>query len=228
MLRSKSILFLVAGVLIVAAGCGKKNPNESSNANQPNYMQGTENATNNPGHARGQQMLTIPASTELVVALDQTVETNTNQAGDVFGGHLARAVDIDGKTVIPEGSRVDLEITSLVKGGRLKTPPEIAFTVKDVVLPNGSSYPVSTSDYYDKGRSHTKREVGMIGGGAAAGAIIGGILGKTKGAVIGGAAGAAAGTGAAAATGRQNLVYSAGETFTFTVKEPLIVSSQSK
>ncbi len=218
----------MAGIFILAASCSKKTQNETSNPDQQNYVQGAGNASQNPVQHSRQQEITIPASTELVVALDQTVETNTDQAGEVFGGHLARAVDVDGKTVIPEGSRVDLVITSLVKGGRLKTPPEIAFTVKDVVLPDGGSYPVSTSDYYDKGRSHTKREVGMIGGGAAAGAIIGGILGKTKGAVIGGAAGAAAGTGAAAATGRQNLVYSAGETFTFTVKEPLIVSSQSK
>jgi hypothetical protein len=76
----------------------------------------------------------------------------------------------------------------------------------------------------DKGRSHTARQVGMIGGGAAAGAVIGGILGKTKGAAIGAAVGAAAGTGAAAATGRQNLIYPAGETVSFTLQQPLTVS----
>jgi outer membrane lipoprotein SlyB len=94
-----------------------------------------------------------------------------------------------------------------------------------VTLPDGTVYDVQTDSFSSRGRSHTKREVGMIGGGAAAGAIIGALAGKGKGAVIGAVAGAAAGTGAAAATGRQDLIYKAGETITFTLKKPLYVNA---
>ena len=177
--------------------------------------------------------LTVPGSTELVVVLDDSVQTNRNQVGDSFSGHIARSVEVTGKTAIPEGSKADLVITKLVKSGTLKTPPEIAFTLRDITMQDGKRYSVATSEIYEKGRSHTGREVGMIGGGAAAGAIIGGIVGKGKGAVIGGVAGAAGGTGLAAATGRQNLVYAPGHSVTFTLMQPLTVtvsgeSSKSK
>lgn len=168
--------------------------------------------------------LTVPGSTELVVVLDDSVQTNKNKVGDSFSGHVARSVEVTGKTAIPEGSKVDLVITKLVKSGTLKTPPEIAFTLRDITLQDGKRYSVSTSEIYEKGRSHTGREVGMIGGGAAAGAIIGGMVGKGKGAVIGGVAGAAAGTGLAAATGRQDLVYAPGQSVTFTLMQPLTVT----
>ena len=116
------------------------------------------------------------------------------------------------------------KITKLVKGGTLKTSPEIGFTIEKITVPNGQSYKIASDEYYDKGRSHTKREVGMIGGGAAAGAVVGALAGKGKGAIIGAATGAAAGTGLAAATGRQNLVYAPGHTVTFKTTQPLQVT----
>ena len=168
--------------------------------------------------------VTVPGSTELVVVLDDSVQTNKNKVGDSFSGHVARSVEVTGKTAIPEGAKVDLVITKLVKSGTLKTQPEIAFTLKEITLQDGKRYPLATSEIYEKGKSHTGRDVEIIGGGAAAGAIIGGLAGKGKGAVVGGVVGAAGGTGVAAATGRQNLVYTPGETVTFTLMQPLTVT----
>jgi hypothetical protein len=54
------------------------------------------------------------------------------------------------------------------------------------------------SRYRDRWRDNglsTKEKVAVIGGGAAAGAIIGGLLGGKKGAIIGGVLGGGAGTG---------------------------------
>jgi hypothetical protein len=148
--------------------------------------------------------------------------------GERFTGLLAGPVEVAGKTVIPQGAKVNLVITKLVKGGTLKTPPEIAFTVKGITLPDGKSYSVVTNEIYKKGKSHTNREAGLIGGGAAAGAIIGGIAGKEKGTALGAAAGAAAGTGLSAATGRQNLIFVPGQFVTFTLKQPLTVTLSNK
>jgi hypothetical protein len=67
-----------------------------------------------------------------------------------------------------------------------------------------------------KGESHTKSNVGKIGGGAALGAIIGGIAGGGKGAAIGTLAGGAAGTGAAAATGKRPAVVEPEAVLSFT------------
>jgi hypothetical protein len=137
-------------------------------------------------------------------------------------------VEVTGKTVIPQGAKVTLVITKLVKGGTMKTRPEIAFTIEYITLPDGKSYDIVTNEIYKKGKSHTNREAGLIGGGAAAGAIIGGIAGKGKGAAIGAAAGAAAGTGLAAATGRENLLFVPGQYVTFTLKQPLTVTVSHK
>jgi len=172
--------------------------------------------------------VTIPIGTPLYITLNDTLQTNKNQEGDFFTGTLNGPLNLDGRTLIPNGSLFTGIITQLVKGGTLKTSPEIGFVITDFRLPSGKSYSVDTYTIYRKGRSHTAREVAMIGGGAAAGAIIGGIIGDEKGAVIGGVAGAAAGTGASAATGRQNLIYPAGMTLTFQLQQPLTLIVPNK
>jgi hypothetical protein len=53
------------------------------------------------------------------------------------------------------------------------------------------------------GSMSTKKKVGIIGGGAAAGAIVGGLLGGKKGAVIGGLLGAGGGAGYVYVEGRR-------------------------
>lgn len=168
--------------------------------------------------------VTIPSGTPLKITLNDSLQTNVNQEGDLFTGVLAEPVEMEGKVLIPAGSTCSGVITKLVKGGTLKTSPEIGFVVTEVTTPKGKTYSVEVDSIYKKGKSHTGREVGMIGGGAAAGAVIGGLLGKKKGAAIGAVAGAAAGTGAAAATGRENLVYPAGLTLTFNLQKPVTVT----
>lgn len=214
MKRSMIATLLLGGILLVVSGCSKNKQEESKKA---------EVST-----APKEVNLTVPDSTQLLVTLADTVQTNRNHVGDRFTGLLAGSVEVAGKIAIPQGAKVNLVITKLVKGGALKTPPEIAFTVKGITLPDGKSYIVVTNEIYKKGKSHTNREAGLIGGGAAAGAIIGGITGKGKGAAIGAAAGAAAGTGLSAATGRENLVFVPGQYVTFTLKQPLTVTVSEK
>ncbi|MGB8656325.1 MAG: hypothetical protein WCE90_00900 [Candidatus Zixiibacteriota bacterium] len=209
MIKSMTVTLLLGGILLVA-GCSKDKQEVSKKTEvsaEPKVVE-----------------LTVPNSTPLVVTLADTVQTNKNQIGDRFTGRVAMPVEAAGKTVIPQGAKVNLVITKLVKGGTLKTPPEIGFTVENITLSDGKSYNVATNQIYRKGRSHTDREVGMIGGGAAAGAIIGAIAGKGKGAAIG----AAAGTGAAALTGRENLKYVPGQSVTFILTQPLTVTVSQK
>lgn len=58
-----------------------------------------------------------------------------------------------------------------------------------------------------RGRMSTKEKAAVIGGGAAAGAIIGGLLGGKKGAIIGGLLGAGGGTGYVYYKGRDDDRY---------------------
>jgi len=244
----------VAGLLMVFSGCGKNADEASKNAAPVDTTAQATPSTPETGQPVKQEeakpvqqeikkaekpkevkkaepefvKITIPDSTELAVTLSDTVQTNANQVGDQFTGVLAAPVEISGKVAIPEGSKVNLVVTQLVKGGTLKTSPEIGFTVKEIIMPDGKTLAVATSEYYKKGKSHTGREAGMIGGGAAAGALVGALAGKGKGAAIGAAIGAAAGTGAAAATGRENLIYAPGTAVNFTLTQPVTVTMPRK
>jgi hypothetical protein len=254
MIRSWIVILLAAGFLLTVGGCSKDKQevskketpevakNEIQEAPDKNITEAPKQETqvaskketqNAPKKAAipaepKEEKLTIPGSTQLFVTLSDTVQTNKNQAGDRFTGTLAQSVEVGGNTAFPAGSKVNLVITKLIKGGTLKTPPEIAFTVESITSPEGKSYQVSSSGFYQKGKSHTDREVGLIGGGAAAGAVIGGLAKKGKGAAIGAVVGAAAGTGVAAATGRENLVFAPGKSVTFTLTQPLAVTVPRK
>lgn len=245
-------------VLVLVIGCGKDAEKNANVATADSLTQSTQQAVPETKQPEPQQvtqepvkqaeekpaqskpatpppapkpkpvMLTLAESTIVEIVLADSVQTNENKVGDQFAGTVAKAVVIDNRVVIPEGAKALLEITKLVEGGRLKTSPEMEFTLREVVAADGQSHPVQTSSFYEKGRSHTDREVGMIGGGAAAGAVIGAIAGDKKGAAIGAAVGAAAGTGAAAATGKQNLKYLPGQSVTFTLQQPVNVTMPAK
>lgn len=58
-----------------------------------------------------------------------------------------------------------------------------------------------------RGRMSNKEKAAVIGGGAAAGALIGGLLGGKKGAIIGGLLGAGGGTGYVVYKGREDDRY---------------------
>jgi hypothetical protein len=202
-------LFLILGVaFLIFSSCGKS----------------TQESTDIPPEFKSTPKfvkVTIPSGTALAITFSDTIQTNKNQAGDQFAATLTQPAVVEGRELLPAGSHVSMVITGLIKGGTLKTAPEMAFTITDITLPSGKRYVVEVDTFYEKGRSHATREAVMIGGGAAVGAVIGGVLGNVKGAIIGAAAGGAAGTGAAAATGRQNLIYPAGMTFEFTLQEPM-------
>jgi hypothetical protein len=61
------------------------------------------------------------------------------------------------------------------------------------------------------------RDVALIGGGAAAGAVLGGVAGGGKGAAIGGVIGAGAGTATAYFTGKKEIVLPVETILTFNV-----------
>ena len=69
----------------------------------------------------------------------------------------------------------------------------------------GTTAPANAQSYRD--RLSNKEKAAVIGGGAAAGAVIGGLLGGKKGAIIGGLIGAGGGTGYVALKGRDDDRY---------------------
>ncbi len=74
-----------------------------------------------------------------------------------------------------------------------------------------------------KGGSHKKRNLGVIGGGAGAGALIGGITGGGVGAAVGSAIGGGGGTAVAYGTGKKDVAFGVERRLTFKLTQPLSV-----
>lgn len=166
----------------------------------------------------------VPSGTIVRVAFDQPISTATAQVGDTVRGRLLDdLLDDDGRVAATSGSRVVAKIEHVVDSGKLARPAELRFRLTEIETRSGMT-PVQTSAYDRVGKTHTKRNVGYIAGGAAVGAILGQVLGKdTEGTLTGAAAGAAAGAGVAAATGDLDFTIDAGQTVAFTLEAPVRV-----
>jgi hypothetical protein len=156
----------------------------------------------------------IPDGTQVPVRFIDNLTSETANQGDTFRATLEQAIVTDGRTLYPKGADVTGQIVRAHRSGRLSDPGELELVLTSIAF-GGRSYPVETQPYQIKGESHTKSNVGKIGGGTAAGAIIGAIAGGGKGAAIGAGVGAAAGTGAAAATGKKEAKIESEAVLTF-------------
>lgn len=146
----------------------------------------------------------IPAGSEISLASNSRICTNTNRVGQRFSATVSNSVTGSNGAVIPAGATATVEITELKRSENANDPIRMGFRVVSVTF-GGRTYPLDATTTYanvDRVRNQPKnKDVQKVVGGAAVGAIIGQVLGKdTKSTVIGAATGAAAGTAAAVAT----------------------------
>jgi hypothetical protein len=157
---------------------------------------------------------TIPDGTQVQVRFIDNLTSETANEGSNFHATLEQAIVANGQTLYPKGADVTGQIVRAHRSGRLSDPGELELVLTSIAF-DGRSYPVQTQPFQIKGESHTKSNVGKIGGGAALGTIIGAIAGGGKGAAIGAGVGAGAGTGVAAATGKKEAKIESEAVLTF-------------
>jgi hypothetical protein len=162
----------------------------------------------------------IPAGTALTIRLGQTLSSKSSEAGQAFEGTLASAVSVEGKELIPAGSKVTGEVTEAHPLGKFKGGASLGARLTSVQV-KGKTYDISTSLINRALKGKGKRTAVVTGGGAALGAIIGGLAGGGKGAAIGALAGGGAGAAGAAYTGNKDIVFPAESALTFTLKDAL-------
>ena len=143
--------------------------------------------------AKTSSRATIPAGTNLLVRMIDSVDSKENRVGDRFRASLETDLVVDEVVVAKKGTEVVGRLSEAKEAGHISGSSELKLELTDIVI-NQRNYPIVTGDYQMKGKGRGGDTAKKVGGGAVAGAIIGAIAGGGKGAAIGAGVGAGAGT----------------------------------
>jgi hypothetical protein len=168
--------------------------------------------------------LVVSADSVIGLEIETAVSTERARVEDPVVARVTRDVRVGNRVAIPAGSRVNGEVTTVERGGRLKDRARLGVRFTSIVLADGTRVPIETETIYREGDSPVNESAAKIGGGAIGGAIIGGILGGGKGAAIGSIVGAGAGSGAVVAGSRNAATLPSGTPVTVRIHEPVAVT----
>jgi hypothetical protein len=147
------------------------------------------------GYRTGYQgRILMPAGTSFNVRLDSQVSTENNESGDTWNGTVTQSVIAGNRVVIPAGTPVQGIVTNSVQGTH-NTRPSMQLAVNRVEV-DGRSQVVNADTEPIVAGSNRAKKLGVIAGGAAAGALLGHTVARgSHGTLIGGILGGAAGYG---------------------------------
>src|SRR5437879_4063795 len=167
--------------------------------------------------------VTVPANTIVTVRTIDSIDSKTNQAGQVFKASLDAPIVADDRVIVPAGADAYIKLVSASSAGRMTGRSELGLELSGIVF-QGKTYNVVSSDVKQSGASRGKRTAETIGGGAALGALIGAVAGGGKGAAIGAAVGGGAGTGVQVFTKGQQVKIPSETRLDFTLQQPLEIT----
>ena len=137
-----------------------------------------------------------------------------------FRASLDEPVFVNGQEVVPRNADVLTKLVAAQQSGKIEGRTALTLAISTITI-NGRPVDVTSTDIQTKSGSRGARSAGVIGGGAALGAIIGGIAGGGKGAAIGAGSGAAVGTGAEVLTSGQKVKIPSETRLTFRLQSPV-------
>jgi hypothetical protein len=161
----------------------------------------------------------LPAGTNLVVRMIESVDSETNRVGQTFRASLDQPVMLNGQTAIPRGADVVVKLVDAKESGKLTGKGDLTLSLQSVLI-NGHFVDINTQSINKEGASQGEKTAKVAGGTAAVGAIIGAIAGGGKGAAIGAGAGAAAGAGSQVIYGGQRVRIPSETRLTFILDNP--------
>ncbi len=160
---------------------------------------------------------TLPAGTNLVIRMIESVDSETNRVGQSFRASLDQPVMVDGQTAIPRGADVVVKLVEAKDSGKLTGKANLTLSLQSVSI-NGHFVDINTQSISKEGASQGQKTAKVAGGTAAVGAVIGAIAGGGKGAAIGAGAGAAAGAGSQVIMGGQHVKVPSETRLTFVLE----------
>jgi hypothetical protein len=174
--------------------------------------------------SEGWREVTIPAGTNLPIVLDTGIGSDISRIEAPVNAHLARAIIVDGRTVLAGGSRVRGVVTDATRSGKVKGRAHVAVRF-DTLTPTGEDerYRIHTASVGRTAPATKKKDALTIGAPAAGGAVIGGLVGGKKGAAIGAAAGGGGGSAVVLSTRGKEVRMARGSRITLRLTQPLTV-----
>ena len=141
-----------------------------------------------------QRDVVVPTGTMVHVRMIDSIDSETNRAGQVFRGSLDSPIRINNQTVLPRGSTAYIKLVEAKSAGKIKGRSELKLQLDHIAVGN-HTYMVHSGIVDFRGKNQTKKTAKSAGIGAAVGGGLGALFGGGKGAAIG--AGLGAGTGVA-------------------------------
>ena len=167
--------------------------------------------------------VTVPTNTIVAVRTIDSIDSKTNQSGQLFKASLDAPIVVDNRVIVPSGADAYIKLVNAKSAGKVTGRSELSLELASVVF-QGNTYNVASSDVKQSGTSRGKQSAERIGGGAALGALIGAVAGGGKGAAIGAAVGGGAGTGVQVFTHGQQVKIPSETRLDFTLQQPLEIT----
>lgn len=164
--------------------------------------------------------MVLPEGTTLHLILEESLSSATSSVGEPVTARVESAVGEDGRIVLPGGTVLQGRVTDARSSGRVSGRARVAVDFDRIVV-RGRTYQLDASPIAAEAPSESGRDAKIVGGSAAAGAIIGAIAGGKKGAVRGAVVGAGAGGAAVLVTKGREIELPAGSRWTVTVRNSL-------
>ncbi|MGD1092983.1 MAG: hypothetical protein ABSB35_13455 [Bryobacteraceae bacterium] len=169
------------------------------------------------------QGVTLSAGTALTIRMIDSVDSQRDEVGKTFRASLDEPVmDANGNTLIPRGADAIVKLIDDKESGKLAGRTVLTLSLVSVQA-SGRMADVNSQNVTEQSASRTARSGKVIGGAAAAGAIIGALAGGGKGAAIGAGAGGAAGGVAEIATKGQRVRIPSETRLKFTLDQPVML-----
>jgi hypothetical protein len=199
-------------------------------AEQPADVNAAEAASPN-------SIVTLPTGTKVLLVLKNSLSTRNARPGDGVYLESTFPVMAHGRVLIPAGTFVQGEVSSVKRSGRVKGRAEILVHFNTLIYPNG--YTVSlpgaleSADSSDAQRVKDKegtvqadgtkgKDAATIATAAGTGGLIGGLSrGTLKGAGVGGAIGGAVGAAAVLFTRGDEVKLDSGTSVEMVLERPL-------
>ena len=214
----KRLLILTLGAALTGGACGTT-ASDAADTPLPS-ARGAE--ASNTQTAPGYREMTIPTGTTLPLALTSSIASDTSSIEDSVTAELTSPITIDGRDVLPAGTRLAGVVTGVDDSNRVKGRAMIAFHFTSLRT-GDARYDLQAAPLSRLAPATKSEDATKIGIGAGAGAVIGGILGGGDGAAKGAVVGGGAGTGVVLATKGREVRLGPGADVTTRLTAPLTV-----